>query len=325
MPYKFLATVVAIFHAIAGMSSEDDEQVHYLPHHETVKMGTLVTDLRNFDYSKNSFDIIFYVWWESKDRKYRPDKIIEITNAFAFDHKDNFQTSFKKGFYNTSVRYYATVHYDWDMTHFPFDRQILQVKMEDGLSDIDSVKFVPDIKNSKLANELNVRGWTIEGFSITEKPFVYRTNFGNDEVEHSIFSRMFLEFDLKRSGLREFINYFVAFFIGVFLIALGYFIDPSFTDAKFSLALSAIFAVMANKYILDSLLPGTPSFTLSDNIQLLSFSYIIIGSAIFTLESILMQKNHTKLCIKVNYISCIITTIAYLWYLGYVVHAAVSS
>ena len=325
MRYNFWVLIFFISYTESMMADQDDEQITYFPTHEKVEIGSLVTDLRNFDYAKNSFDMIFYVWWNSADANYHPDKIMEIINAFSFEHKNNFQTSFEEGLYNTSVRYYATIHHHWDMREFPFDRQILKIKMEDGLSDIDSVRFIPDVKNSRIAQEFLLPGWEIESFSIKEEPFTYSTNFGNNIVDNAVFSRVFLEIDMKRSGMREFINYFIAFFIGVFLIGLGYFIYPSFTDAKFSLALSAIFAAMANKYILDGLLPITPDFTLSDNIQLLSFSYIIIGSAVFTIESILMEKNRLSLSLKINYIAFAISTLLYILILVYSVWFAVAS
>ncbi len=325
MPYQFLPFICFLLLGQIAIASDEEIQIRYLPKHQKVEMGTLITDLRSFDYKKNSFDIIFYVWWNSEDKNYRPDKIIEIINAFAFDHKDNFQTSFEKGIYNTSVRYYATVHHDWDMRNFPFDRQTLKVKLEDGLADIDSVRFVPDLKNSKLARELIIQGFNIENFSIWEEPFIYRTNFGNNLIDRATFSRVFLEIDLKRVGIRDFINYFIAFFIGVLLIALAYLVDPSYMQSKFSLSLSAIFASVSNKYILDGILPIAPLITLSDLIGIFSFIYIMIGATVFTLESLLMRNNQINLCKKISYIACSITTAAYIGAIVYVVGSAVSS
>lgn len=325
MPYQFIPFICLLFVAQMAMASDDEAQIRYLPKHQMVEMGTLITDLRNFDYKKNSFDIIFYVWWNSYDQNYRPDKIIEIINAFAFDHKDNFQTSFEKGIYNTSVRYYATVHHDWDMRNFPFDRQKLKVKLEDGLADIDSVRFIPDLKNSELARELVVQGFDIQTFSIREEPFIYRTNFGNNLIDRATFSRIFLEIDVKRVGIRDFINYFIAFFIGVFLIGLAYLVDPTYMQSKFSLSLSAIFASVSNKYILDGILPIAPFITLSDLIGIFSFIYIMMGATVFTLESILMRTNQILLCKKISYIACAITTSAYVGVIVYVVQAAIYS
>jgi hypothetical protein len=326
MPYFYVALLFVFAHALPAHNSEGRDQIRIIyPHKEVVHIGVYVTDLRNFDYSKNSFDTIFYAWWNSENKNYRPDKIVEIINSYSYIGKDNFQTSYGKKIYTTSVRYYATVRYDWNMKYFPFDRQILEVYLEDGLSDINSIKFIPNIKNSQISKELDIGGWELQNFSLEESPHTYETNFGNDQVEQAIFSRVTLRFDLKRLGSRDFINYFIGFFMAVFLMGLAYFIDPTNTNQKFSLALSAIFAAMTNKYILDRLLPISSYFTLSDSIQLSSFLFIIIGSTVFTVESILVHQNKISLCQRINYTCYILSSISYLAFIAIAVYTAVSS
>ena len=304
MSYKYWIVIIFMLYGEHSMAVKE------------VSVGALITDLRSFNYAQNSFEAIFYVWWNTTHQDYHPDQSVSIVNALSFDSKNNFQVNYEKDIYNTSLRYYATMHHHWDMKEFPFDRQVLKIKLEDDFN-IDHIRFTPDLKNSRIAKEFILPGWQINSFTIKEEPFIYRTNFGNDKIDNATFSRVFLEIDIKRSGIREFINYFIVFFIAVFLIALAYFIYPSFTDAKFSLALSAIFAAMANKYILDGLLPSTPDFTLSDNIQLMSFAYIILGCSIFTIESILMRHNLLSLSLKINYIAFALSTLIYVVVLSY--------
>lgn len=65
-------------------------------------------------------------------------------------------------------------------------------------------------------------------------------------------------------------------------------------DSRFSLSVGALFAVIGNKYIIDSSLPESTSFTLVDTLHGLTLSCILIIVAATAYSLILVKKNQMQ-------------------------------
>ena len=78
-----------------------------------------------------------------------------------------------------------------------------------------------------------------------------------------------------------------------FLIAyICFYIDPDEMGSRFGLSVGALFAVIGNKYIIDSSLPETTSFTLVDTLHGLTlfFIFAIIAATSYSLRLIKTNK-----------------------------------
>lgn len=241
---------------------------------QKMECGVFPVALYDFDVANHEFSTSFYLWCNAPNADIKLDKTLEVVNALSYESKYSDQSP-KDGKSLTQTRYFAKVYHEWDMTSFPFDRQTLKVHLEDGVNDINALRFIPDIQNSKVASDLILNGWKLENFKLSEEPHDYASGFGSGR-DKSTYSRMTLTFDIKRQGMRNFINYFLGFFVAALLSAFACIIA---TD-RFSFILAAIFALIGNKYVLDQLLPATASFTLSDNLQLATFVYVM-GTSLF--------------------------------------------
>jgi len=59
-----------------------------------------------------------------------------------------------------------------------------------------------------------------------------------------------------------------------------FFFDETEIGTRFSLLVGAMFAAVANKYIVDSFLPMSVGFTLVDGIHVITFVYILLSGCI---------------------------------------------
>jgi len=50
----------------------------------------------------------------------------------------------------SQAKFRATVHKQWDISSYPFDRQRLEVQLEEGENDASAIHFVADNENSKI-------------------------------------------------------------------------------------------------------------------------------------------------------------------------------
>ena len=81
-----------------------------------------------------------------------------------------------------------------------------------------------------------------------------------------------------------------------FLIAyVCFYIHADGIDSRFGLSVGALFAVIGNKYIIDSSLPESTSFTLVDTLHglTLMFIFAVITSTAYSLK--LVKQNKLKL------------------------------
>ncbi|AIL12556.1 hypothetical protein IM40_01940 [Candidatus Paracaedimonas acanthamoebae] len=260
------------------------------PTKDKVLMGIYPVMLHDFDLSHNTFKMSFYAWWRSKDKAYAPHKTVEITNALDFQSKFGTSGRFKDEYF-TYIRYYATVSKEWDMRHFPFDRQQLVVALED-YADIQKIIFTPDNEQSALHSEIKLKGWKVLGFHLKDSMTTYDTNFGDPSTKKGQYSRLSFIIDIKREGVRLFFNYFIGFLVSFFLCAVIYIVDLREIGARTSLSLGATFTAIGNKYILDQVLPFTTSFTLADAIQSATFAMIVaaVSMIAYTNQLIKLQR-----------------------------------
>jgi len=80
-----------------------------------------------------------------------------------------------------------------------------------------------------------------------------------------------------------------------FLIAyICFYIHADGIDSRFGLSVGSLFAVIGNKYIIDSALPESSSFTLVDTLHGLTLFFIfsVIGATTYTLK--LVKNNKIK-------------------------------
>ncbi len=287
--------------------------------------GVYPVGLYDFDLSHRNFKISFYAWWRTENKNYRPEKSVEITNAS--DYHSKFGTFGKNGNeYFTYIRYYATILHDWDIKHFPFDRQFLDVRMED-FADIDYVVFEPDEKESHIHKELTLQGWDIIGLRLKKSTTQYETNFGDSSTPHGEFSRLTFVIEIKRQGWRPFFNYFIGFFIAFFLCNMIYLVHPKDLSARASLSLGAIVTSVGNKYVLDQILPNTSQFTLADAIQITTFVMITIAILSFILMDILAREKGWDMdrLKRINRVVGAVSMIVYVSMVGYNTYQAIIS
>ncbi|WP_058535666.1 ligand-gated ion channel [Legionella saoudiensis] len=281
-----------------------------------VTFGVYPLSIYDVDPANGTFSISYYAWWRTTDKNYNPTKNIEIVNARDYTHKLGASGKVGNEYY-TSVHYYAKIHQPWDSKNFPFGRKFLTVKMED-FADDTKVVFQPDNKESRLHSEFTMPGWNIIGMSLVSSVIHYATNFGNEAVDSSSYSRLSFIIEVKRQGWKLYISYFIGFFMAGILAHLLYTMSSLPFAARATVFIGSVVAFIGNKYIIDPRLPPTPSYGLADAIQMITFLTIIIS--IFVSIGLELkypdEKKRAKISLTIGTISLIIYVlyiIIYTW------------
>jgi len=281
---------------------------------DTVKIGAYLFSIYNLDFPGNKVNMDFYIWLNTKKDSLNLAENFEVVNSIQFNKLS--ENNEKRGDINyITFRVNSELKNQWNISNFPFDKQKLEIIIEDADKDNTQLVYIADTIASKLDPNVMLEGWKISDFSLKAADYTYQTNYGDPAIplnEYSTYSRVILSFTIQRAGYGLFFKLFIGLFISVLISLLTFFIDPVDLDPRFGLSVGAIFAAIASQYVITSTLPQNARLTLVDILHDISFIFIflcILGSVI---SLHLKKKNKIETHKKLDKISFVILTICYL-------------
>lgn len=292
---------------------------------DTVKVGAYIFSLYDLDFPGNKLNADFYLWYNTNKDSMGLLENLEIINSTELTK--SYEMNEKRGnvFFH-SVRINTKIKEQWEVNNFPFDRQLIEIRIEDFDKDNTKMVFVADTAASKIDKDVHLDGWKIKDFGIKIDNHTYETNYGDPDIplnEYSSFSRATLYFTLEREGKGLFFKLFIGLFISVLISLLTFFVNPLDLDPRFGLSVGAIFAAIASQYVITSTLPQNESLTLVDILHDISFIFIFLCILISTISLHYMKTGKEVLSKKLDRYSFFVFAITYLLLIIYFVGKAI--
>jgi hypothetical protein len=245
-----------------------------------VTWGVYVTSLYDFDLINNCYTIEMWWWANYKDSSVVLNGNVEILNAKELEDKFYQRITYDSVTYWETKKMKAVISNNWDINNFPFDKTDLKIRIESSVDDSTRLKVSADCKNSKLSEDIKsgMNIFTIDTFKVSNKIETYPTDYGDPTADYySSFDGLVIDIGLSRNSLGIFIKLIIGVFIATMISLLSFMIGNGSFDTRLAIASSGLFAAIANKYVVDSQLPPTPSITLVDKIHLWSFAFIFLS------------------------------------------------
>lgn len=280
---------------------------------DTAKIGVYIFSMYNLDFPGNKLNMDFYLWYNYLNDSLNLTETFELVNSIEFNKVGESHEKYDSINYST-FRCNSVVKKEWNVTDFPFDKQKVEIIIEDIDSDNSRLVFVPDSAASMIDKDVKLEGWVIEDFGIKVIDHIYETNYGDPTIpegDYSTYSRVVVYFTLEREGAGLFFKLFVGLFISVLISLLTFFVNPIDLDPRFGLSVGAIFAAIASQYVISSTLPQNQKLTLVDILHDISFIYIFICILISTMSLKLIKKGNEKGSAKLDKSSFIILSVSY--------------
>jgi len=245
---------------------------------DTVSVGVFVKDIYDLNLSEQSFSAQFWVWFNFSNGALNPLESVEIPNAKEFSNPNDFTDTIpKKNLYWYGKSYTAVLKKEWDIRRFPFDDQKMTIELEESDHDTESLVYVADKANTQLDAGLSLSNWEITRFEIIAGAKQYNSTFGDPELaEASAYAHAELNVYIKRKSLGLFFSLFTGMYVAFFISWLVFFIHPKFVDPRFGLSVGGLFAAVGNKYIVDSVLPQSTTFTLVDKLHIITYFFLLL-------------------------------------------------
>lgn len=290
-----LRSFVAVLIFILSNYSANTQDRKIRPAADTVLAGIYINSIHNIDFKAKEFTASFWLWLKYKNPEYDFYNNLEIPSAKSVEKSFVTTDTLDDGTIYMLMKLQCVMKDSWKIDNFPFDEQKLRISFENSQYSAETMVFKPDTLGEHYDKRFALRGWNIDSCILESRNKTYETGFGepglaNPKAEYSAF-RVRLSITRAASGL--FWKMFLGMYIGFLIAIVCFFIHMDGIDSRFSLAVGAVFAVIGNKYIIDSSLPESTSFTLVDMLHGLTLLFILgtIGANAYSLTLIKKNKN----------------------------------
>lgn len=279
---------------------------------DTVHTGIYITSIHDIDFKQNEYTVNLWLWLKYKNKDFDFVQNLEVPQAKSvIKSYSTLDTSDGKVYILMKLQ--CTMKDSWKIDRFPFDRQKLHLSIENSQFDSRSLIFTADTLGKHFDPMFTLTGWNIDTFKVYTKIKMYETAFGDASLDkpHSEYSAFKVDLGLKREAFGLFWKMFLGMYVAFMISFVCFYIHADSIESRFGLSVGSLFAVVGNKYIIDSSLPESITFTLVDTLHgiTLFFVFAVIVSSIYALY--LVKKSDIDRANKFDRITSKVILLAY--------------
>lgn len=259
---------------------------------DTVTAGIYITSIHDVDFKQKEYTVNCWLWLKYKNKNFNFAENLEVPNAKTVTKSFTTVDTSDNRVY-VLMKLQCVMKDSWKIANFPFDRQKLRFFIENSQYGMDSLVFRPDTLGSHFDPRYTLNGWTIDSCLLLNGVKKYETAFGDDSqpTPHVEYSQFRVTLGITRDAGGLFWKMFLGMYIAFLIAYTCFYIHTDGIDSRFGLSVGALFAVIGNKYIIDSALPESTSFTLVDTLHGLTLFFIFSVVACTTWSLQLVKKN----------------------------------
>jgi hypothetical protein len=280
---------------------------------DTVKTGIYVISIHDIDFKENEYTINMWLWLTYKNKKFDFWQNLEIPQAKSFT-KSYYTVDTSDGQVYMLMKLQCIMKDSWRINNFPFDRQRLRLGIENSQFDASSLVFAADTLGQHFDPRFTLRGWNIDSFVVSTGIKNYETGFGDPSLEkpHTEYSTFRVRIAIDRSATELFWKMFLGMYVSFLISYMCFYIHADHIDSRFGLSVGALFAAIGNKYVIDSSLPDSSSFTLVDTLHGITLFYIFAVITSSAISLLLTKGKNLKAANKYDLIIAQIMLVSYI-------------
>ena len=303
-----------LFSIVAFMQSKTALADEIIVPPDTVKVGVYFISLHDIDFRQKEYTVRFWLWFRYKNKTFDFAKNVEVPNAKTIENTDNY-TDTSNGEVFTLMKMKCVMKESWQVQNYPFDKQQLEVHIENSQYDSRSLVFVADTVGEHFDPALTIAGWNISKIHVKTDLQTYETTFGDLTLTDpkSSYASFKVAIFIDRNAWGLFFKLFLCMYVSFFISYMCYFIHADSMESRFGLSVGSLFAAVGNKYIIDSILPESSTFTLVDSLHAFTFISILITIILSVYSLKLANEKHLEKANKLDHKAARILLISYLF------------
>ena len=314
---NLLILITAFICSFAGLGAEKTDPP------DTVYTGIYITSIHDIDFRQKEYSVNLWLWLKYKNKDFDFLQNLEVPQAKTVTK--SFSTiDTTGGRIYILMKLQCVMKDSWKIKRFPFDRQKLRLSIENSQFDSKSLVFQEDPGGQHYDPRFTINGWVIDSFKISSKVRIYETDFGDDELgsPRSEYSAFKVNIGLEREALDLFWKMFLGMYVAFLIAFVSFFIHADSVESRFGLSVGSLFAVVGNKYIIDSALPESSSFTLVDILHGMTLLYIFVVIVCSVYALFLVKRGETEKVKKFDRWASLLLLLTYMAFNSYFIWEA---
>jgi hypothetical protein len=260
---------------------------------DTVLTGVYITSIHDINFKDKEYNVNLWLWLKYKNRKFDFLHNLEVPQAKSYTTSfSTIDTTGDKVYLLMKLQ--CVMKDSWAIDNFPFDKQKLRFSIENSQFDSHSLVFKADTLGKQFDPRFTLRGWRIDSLDIKTGIKKYETGFGDESLAkpHTEYSNYRVRLQIDRDAMGLFWKMFLGMYVAFLISYMCFYIHTDSIDSRFGLSVGALFAVIGNKYIIDSTLPESTTFTLVDSLHGITLLFIlaVIICTAYSLRLVKLEK-----------------------------------
>jgi hypothetical protein len=280
---------------------------------DTVYTGIYVTSVHDIDFKQKEYSVNLWLWLRYKNKEFDFLQNLEIPQAKSVSRSFSTVDTSDGGVY-ILMKLQCVMKDSWKIANFPFDQQKLRLSLENSQFDSRYLVFAADTAGKHFDPRFTINGWKIDSFNINIGIKKYETGFGDVSLAkpHTEYSAFKVVVVLNRDAMGLFWKIFLGMYVAFLIAYVCFYIHADSIDSRFGLSVGSLFAVIGNKYIIDSSLPESTSFTLVDTLHGLTLLFIFSVITCTTYALKLAKENKVKQANRFDMIAAQVLLLIYI-------------
>jgi hypothetical protein len=252
---------------------------------ETCRVGINVEELYDLDVESDTFGAVLWLWSLCPSEQLAPLETVALPTGSDLELGElRGEAAGEAGYYQYR-RVQGTFRHDWDMSHYPFDRQHLVIPIDE--TDLGSavVVFEPDVESSFLTAAIRTRlqEWDISELSLEASVIEEPSTYGLPDAQPDGYARLEASMALERTQVLTFLKLTAGVFAAALIALMSLFLDPrdrgSFSSRLGVLA-GVLFGVLLSMRAADAFIGDASRLTLVSKIHLVALALIVVIASI---------------------------------------------
>jgi hypothetical protein len=240
---------------------------------EQATIGLYLTSLNSLNMGAGTFAADFWLWSTTRSTRFAPLDTLDIVNEVQKEQEPVGTARFDDIRWDQR-RVRVTARSDWNVAHFPFDHQRLEIQFEDSYASADELAYQADRANSGIHPAIHVPGWRLVGWNLRASEYVYPTNFGHPQKSAPTrASRVTFAIDIQRDGWTDFLQLTLGAFVAFAILALTFRMNPTLPPifaGRMGVIVASVFTVTISLRGVNAALALPIGSTLVDKIHLIT-------------------------------------------------------
>lgn len=242
-----------------------------------VNVGMFVKNFPVFDVSKNTFTIDSIIWFE-----YNPDEImLDTIEKFSIDngkitYKSPPDIKVSNGRIFVKYNVLFDLKTDLNFRKFPFEDHRLPIILSNDFVTPDEMFYVVDASSFQLSPTIAPAGWKVQDLNV-DAGFLPLQLDRQDPSKKSESPKALFIINFMKASVRKTLIIFIPLLAMTFLSLMAFEMNVANVVGKFSLAITALTALLGYRFVIEQMMPQVSYFTSTDAIYLFLLIFCFIN------------------------------------------------